>query len=300
VKFLFRKSIILVDAPGQMCNRLWSAASWISYCNENNYYLIWLGFYEYIKGFKLKEKNSNIYVLYGFWPNIINMYISKLCVLACRTIYFFDSGFGYLNFLYTEKSIENFKKSKMGILVMEGWPSIKPNNSLIYGYDHISSLFQVLKPPALSWKSNSVIKIGIHVRKGDYKNFKDGMFYYEDEVYVKNVLHLISQLNLDTQNISIFIASNCDNSKNIIKNKLPFHTLTNDFGTDVDDLFALSQCQFILGPPSSFSCWAAYMGRSKLAFILNPHNLLSLTDFIGITSDDVRDECRLRVGYWWP
>ena len=45
MKLLFKKSIILVDAPGQMCNRLWSAASWISYCNENNYYST-SGFFE--------------------------------------------------------------------------------------------------------------------------------------------------------------------------------------------------------------------------------------------------------------
>jgi len=281
-----------------MCNRLWSAASWISYCNSNNYYLIWMGFYEYCNNFKLD--NKNIYVLYGFWPNLLNMYISKFCVFMCRKLFSFDTGFGFFKIIYTEKSIDCFENSRRGILILEAWPSRKPVHSLTYGHDYISSLFEVRFPPLLAWSSEARLKIGIHVRKGDYKNFKDGIFYYENEIYIENALRLIDELHIDRQAVNFFISSNCNHSKFYIKNQLPFHVLTINNGTAIDDLFALSQCDYIFGPPSSFSCWAAYMGKSKLAFISRSQDRLSLNDFRGINSDDVRDECRSRVGYWWP
>lgn len=297
---LFKKAIIIVDAPGQMCNRLWSAAAWISYCKCHKYYLIWMGFYEYVSKFNINRINNNLYVLFGFWPNILNMYFSKICVLICRKLNSFDNGFGFFNFIFTEKSFENFSKSKIGIMIIEGWPSFKPANSLTYGYKYISHLFQVNQPPLISWSPRAKVKIGVHVRKGDYINFQGGIFYYDDSTYVENILNLISELSIDPGSINIFLSSNSVSSKNNIRDKLPFQVLSNAGDSSVDDLFGLSQCDFILGPPSSFSCWAAYIGNSRLAFITHSENRVSLKDYVKISYDDVRDECRSRVGYWWP
>ena len=296
----FKKSVIIVDAPGQMCNRIWSAAAWISYCNLHNYYIIWMGFYEYVSKFKIKNKNENLYILYGFWPNILNMYFSKLCVLICRKLQSLDHGFGFLNLIFTEKSFEYFSNSNKGILIIEGWPSRKPTNSLRHGYKYLSQIFQVNQPPSISWSPSSKVKIGVHIRKGDYINFQGGIFYYEDSTYIENILYLISELSIDSESINIFLSSNSIISKNNIRDKLSFYVLSSTNDSSIDDLFGLSQCDYILGPPSSFSCWAAFIGNSKLAFITNPHSRVLLKDYQKISYDDVRDECRSRVGYWWP
>jgi hypothetical protein len=47
----------------------------------------------------------------------------------------------------------------------------------------------------------------------------------------------------------------------------------------VKDLYGLSQCDYIIGPPSTFSAWAAYHGDTYLYFIENPAAEITLSKF---------------------
>ena len=47
----------------------------------------------------------------------------------------------------------------------------------------------------------------------------------------------------------------------------------------ITDLYALSQCDYLLGPPSTFSQWASFYGNGKLCFVKNRHTVLHMDDF---------------------
>lgn len=39
--------------------------------------------------------------------------------------------------------------------------------------------------------------VGVHMRRGDYREFNDGGFYYDDELYLKNIVNLKNGSFLD-------------------------------------------------------------------------------------------------------
>ncbi|HAX17707.1 MAG TPA: hypothetical protein DCY00_03825 [Actinobacteria bacterium] len=47
----------------------------------------------------------------------------------------------------------------------------------------------------------------------------------------------------------------------------------------IEDLYSLALCDYIFGPPSTFSMWASFYGEVPLRFITNPDTDLSLDKF---------------------
>ena len=57
--------------------------------------------------------------------------------------------------------------------------------------------------------------------------------------------------------------------------------------SDIEDLYALSICDYILGPPSTFSMWASFYGGVPLRFIKHSNDKIFLREFSRIISQDV-------------
>jgi hypothetical protein len=57
---------------------------------------------------------------------------------------------------------------------------------------------------------------------------------------------------------------------------LPVRLATGHF---VEDLYALAACDYVLGPPSSYSMWASFYGQVPLLHIERPEQEIQLTDF---------------------
>lgn len=103
-------------------------------------------------------------------------------------------------------------------------------------------------------KGNSLL-IGVHIRRGDYSTFYNGLFYYEFEEYYQVLERLVNEVA--KRSIQFFIS--CDEPiGSAIFNR--FDVL---FGTShpIVDMYMLSKCDFIVGPVSSFSDWAAFYGQ---------------------------------------
>lgn len=101
--------------------------------------------------------------------------------------------------------------------------------------------------------------IGVHVRRGDYAAWLDGIYFYDNDTYYKWLVQLSAQIEK-----SVFIiCSNEDiNFKN--ENNLDIAYIK---GSPAEDLFLLSCCNYIIGPPSTFSSWSAFLGDQELLFL---------------------------------
>jgi hypothetical protein len=115
-------------------------------------------------------------------------------------------------------------------------------------------------------RENSTAKtLGVHVRRKDYKDFCQGRYFYDEKIYRAWIKHCLRLIN--TPNIRIkFYTSDPD--------FVNFHLLDlGDLGPGraIEDLVGLSQCDYILGPPSTFSMWASFMGNGcKCMHMYNP------------------------------
>ena len=110
-------------------------------------------------------------------------------------------------------------------------------------------------------RSSSEILVGIHARRDDYKNFQGGRYYYEQSHYAQIMEHIKSLY--PNKKVGFLICSDEDLDPKYFAN----FDVQFGAGGVIEDLYALSKCDFIVGPPSTFSGWAAYFGE-KPRFIL--------------------------------
>jgi hypothetical protein len=108
-------------------------------------------------------------------------------------------------------------------------------------------------------KQEKNILIGIHIRRGDYKIWRGGKYYFEDDVYEKYMNDFSDKLSKkDTRNQIYIIFSN-DNvkftdSENLFVSKEPWYI----------DHHIMSLCDYLIGPLSTFTLWANYIGKNTL------------------------------------
>lgn len=107
------------------------------------------------------------------------------------------------------------------------------------------------------------IIIGVHIRRGDYRSWRNGEFFYSQKQYF-NICERLKQ-SFPGRRIRFFLSSNERIDKSIFK---PDEYFSLPFSTAPKDLFALSLCDYIIGPPSTFSRWAAFYGDKPIRFIL--------------------------------
>lgn len=99
------------------------------------------------------------------------------------------------------------------------------------------------------------VKLGVHIRRGDYKTFKNGRFFYDDDVYV-GFIRTFASLH-SGQKVSVYLCGN-DPALDLQYYIKELETAPNvkvHFmnGNPGEDLCMLSLCDYIIGPPSTFS-----------------------------------------------
>ena len=117
------------------------------------------------------------------------------------------------------------------------------------------------------------IVIGIHIRQSDYKQYRNGQFFYETSSYVRVMQEVKSLFN--EQKVAFLICSSTQQDEECF---FEFNAFISK-GNMLEDLYLLSRCDYIIGPPSSFSRWASFYGRVPLGVLMSSNQKLSLSDF---------------------
>lgn len=113
--------------------------------------------------------------------------------------------------------------------------------------------------------------IGVHVRRGDYATWLNGKFFYDDSIYYARLCEMAQQIDKP-----VFIV--CSNEDLCFKNDLGL-TIIYTKGSPAEDIFLLSKCTYILGPPSTFSSWAAFLGNQFLLLLESKNEVALLSKF---------------------
>ncbi|MDB6028836.1 MAG: hypothetical protein JWM68_5059, partial [Verrucomicrobiales bacterium] len=117
------------------------------------------------------------------------------------------------------------------------------------------------------------VLIGVHIRRGDYKGFQGGRFYFEIDQYVK-VMRSASEL-FPNKRVRFLICSNeslrAEQFQNVSVAFGPGHL--------VEDLYSLAACDFLLGTHSTFVMWASFYGEVPLYRFDDPERKPQLSEF---------------------
>ncbi len=144
---------------------------------------------------------------------------------------------------------------RLAELTEKYWDEISANYALnpIYYED------RTLVSRVNDMKSNGYVVVGVHIRRGDYQTWKGGIYCYDDAVY-KNQMDSVSKqlIALGKVNHVFVLFSNVEvgfqKAENILVSNEKWFV----------DHHLMSLCNYLIGPPSTFTLWASYVGRVKL------------------------------------
>jgi hypothetical protein len=261
--------IVVVRPSGNHSNRLFQAIHTEAFTMDRNckYY-----------NPTMHDINS-YYIINGRWFDRYFIYIfRKLNSLHFRIHDFTED--------YFELHSPNFEVLNSPLVFISGWFFFHKELTSKYRlyfrkkYSLKSSIIQnILNDNKYNLKeidhkiNNAEITIGIHIRRGDYKEWGDGMYFYEDAVYQSAIEKMRSFFS--DQNILIILFSN-----DIIEFELSDNMIISNNEWYIDH-YIMGRCDYLLGPPSTFTLWASYIGPKAKFFHINHSSdfPVSLADF---------------------
>ena len=164
-------------------------------------------------------------------------------------------------------------------LVVEGWYARWYDLFLKYKQDIISLFaFNQDVEQRISPLLDDSLRLGIHIRRGDYSHFQGGRFLYSDEQYLNVIRSFLSLFPHRKTHIYI-----CGNDPHLDKEyylqQLLACQVTFPDGNPGEDLCLLSHCDYLIGAPSTFSLVAAMYRDLPLYWVEDPTLQVSQDSF---------------------
>lgn len=256
---------------GQLCNQIWSLLPIIAYAEQTQTKVyIFNARKDYVDLFPALKRTKGVrFINCEHTTPRTNKWVRTIWRRITRHI---------------ERKVPEYKdelremKSKQNHLI-DGWEHRQDVSYIDEQKDRLIQLFtpaeDVQKKVKKTLNGFKGITIGVHVRRGDYKAWCGGAYYYADEVYVRIMKELAADAKKQGKEIRFLLCSN-----------EPFDTKQVDLNIiqipnadGITDLYGLASCDYIVGPPSSYSQWASFYGNVPLCLILEKEQKISLDDF---------------------
>lgn len=115
--------------------------------------------------------------------------------------------------------------------------------------------------------------VGLHVRRGDYATWQGGQYLFSDDFYSTIVETARTQFQSIHQSCFVVAFTN---------DTAPLHC-GQDFsahGRWFADLFAMQECDLLIGPPSTFTMWASYVASVPYLHVRNPDDSILISSAV--------------------
>lgn len=261
--------MIFVRDKGQMCNNILQYAHVYAWARENHRHCMSMRFAYKYQFFKIcNSKNHNLFMY------LVGKYSAKYKILPTVT-------YGLIETNTKEK--EDFTLSHHN-LIIEGWGVrhydlfLKYKPEILELFDFKDEIHHKVNKIISTTSNEDTIKIGVHIRRGDYQTFFNGIYYFYDYSFI----HYIRQtMNLfPDKRFTIYICSNDTNLKKDYYIKgLSNAQVVFPNGNAGEDLCLLSKCDYLIGPPSSYSLIASMYGKAKLHWMVEDMGTIYITSF---------------------
>lgn len=258
---------VICDAPGQTCNRLWTYVTSVAQCIAEHKRMVII-FYDWT----IEDFPNLLHAPFIYFPLYHKWYLRR--------------GNGWNNYKgLTWKVTHNKTWDKIFKFLgfKKGWNIMDDTRYLAQTKKELQHIFRPREE--IMEKAQQMINdirkdadliVGVHIRHGDYKTFLKGRFYYTLEEYHQMMLRIKDLYK--NKRVSFFISSNEAFSTDIFSdcNCYRFHK---EPSGDILDLYTLSLCDKIVGPWSTYSRWAAFIGEVPLCHIKDKNQAFTEESF---------------------
>ena len=260
--------MIFVKGYGQMCNNIMQYAHLYAFGREYGVAVLSMRFSYKYRYFALCGKWYHNFLTYLIGKVLISTHIID-CITADRT-----------------PDIDR-RLRDTPLIGCGAWGCRYP--ALFQKYkDEILRLFEI--NPRIRKKVNACmdyfpktdIRLGLHIRRGDYAKWQGGKYFFADDVYHRLIQQFVA-MNAG-KSVGVFI---CTNDMQLDLNGFrKVHPQTYLLrGSGIEDLQTLASCDFIIGVKSTFSLWAAFYRDLPLYWIMDKDAPLTADSFVHF--DDV-------------
>ena len=146
-------------------------------------------------------------------------------------------------------------------VVFEGW-NFRSRLAIIKFREQIRTVFAprenvlaAVERQKTFLKERADVVVGVHIRWGDYRETD---MYFELSEYVDRMNQVRSLLA--PAKVAFLVCS----PEKIPEDAFPDNCVVSSAENPLEDMYALAECQYIIGPPSTFSMWASYYGGAGL------------------------------------
>ena len=246
---------VICDAPGQTCNRLWSYLASVAQCIAEGKKMVII-FYDWT----IEDFPNLLHCPFIFFPLWHKWYLER--------------GNGWNNYKgLTWKVTHNktWDKAFKRLGFTKGWHTRQETR---YLQQTLPELQRIFRPKnEITQKANELIAtmrkqadiiVGVHIRRGDYATWNNGKFFYSLEEYHQFILRVQQLYN--NKKVAFFISSNEEFSIDFFEDCNCKRFFKEPSGA-ILDLYTLSICDLIIGPFSSYSRWASFIGEVPLCFL---------------------------------
>lgn len=254
---------IIVDKPGQTCNRLWSYVALVSQAISQQSKVSILKFDNTINNFPNMIRSKYIRLPY-YNKILINLLGVDNYIRLIEKIYFNR---------FTHKWTQSYWEKRGE--VVDGWDFRGKDYDFDKNKETIKEIFKpsedLAKRVTSSFqeiRKNYDIIIGMHIRRGDYARWLGGRYFYELSDYKRVMLKYQDSLK-GNKTVCFFISSNEPIDLQFFKGVSCYK---HEPSSPILDLYSLAACDGIVGPLSTYSRWASFYGETPL-WVLEPEDL---------------------------
>lgn len=193
-----------------------------------------------------------------------------------------EASINYLEDLSSENSFKNNR-----IIFLDGWrfrcrsPEIQPGSkefNQIFGLE--SDNIQIIDFEISKIRKEKKYKIlSIHHRKSDFRAWLNGKYFYSNEMFLKKIRQVKEYFENKKIDLKCFLFSDEHDYEPETIQELDIEIKNYGIG---GDLYFLSQSDYIIGPPSTFSGWAAFSGQNKICMLHSIDQEVTLDKFVKI------------------
>lgn len=275
---------VLNDGNGQMCNKILFQINILASAYVRNYSVTYYNMQKF-DGFRLSQEELE--------KNLVRVDENpKLKYTLTRAIHKGLSKVGVFNKKFVMVGANNQTEAENLLFsnylhkhttYLYGWPfydltSLRKAGNLVRQYmapqDDIAMYVQ---KTMMMLRSNSDIVIGVHLRRGDYKSWRNGIYYYSNAQY-KHCMDVLYR-NIGKQKKCVFVLFSNEN--------LAIEEFANEqystlmlAGNPAQDFHTMASCDYLIGPPSSFSGLASFMGKVPRYMIEDASKDFGMSDML--------------------
>ena len=283
--------LIIASKPGQLGNRLFLFAQFIGCARENRLTVMNPAFDDYADLFETTSRD--LFCRYPARTSTLppnpaaRRLLYRLCYYAARVI--LRSGLNLPGVravaLDWDETLELGSPAFLStlkprqLLLLQGW-LFRDERAVTR---HADAIREFLAPRAEFQRNVSALVtraragadllVGLHIRHGDYRTYRGGKYFYELETYA-DVMRKVEALSPERR-VAFLVCSNAEHDAQLFA---PFR-YTSGSGHLIEDMYALAACDYIVGPPSTYTMWASFYGQAPLYIVEDPRRTPQLADF---------------------